>query len=176
MVKWNTAPVGPLYWGSKSLLHRVTLLHLFHGMEQAMWLTRKQYVRLVHKPSNVAYQKAICKAQTLPSRHRQWDLTDQAVGGLTLSLGGSEYFSFKWNYKPEQSHSRRKSIALQAVQDPWTCSSQKVPSKVGWPSEIKLFIQTASEIAINFMNWSSVLSSCDLFKVWSHLSSAFCFK
>lgn len=44
---------------------------------------------------NGACQKAIHKAQTLPSRHRQWDLIDQAVGGLMLSLGDVEHFSFK---------------------------------------------------------------------------------
>ena len=119
MVKWNTVPVGPLYWGPKNLMH--TKLHCC-SMEHCSCSTGHW---------NVAYQEAIYKAQTLPSRHRQWDLVDQAVGGLTLSLGDSEHFSFKWNYKPEQSPSRRKSIALQAVQEPWTCSRQKVPSKVG---------------------------------------------
>lgn len=62
---------------AESLLHTVTLLHLFH------------------EHGNVACQKAIHKAQTSPSRHRQWDLIDQAMEGLMLCLGNIENYSFK---------------------------------------------------------------------------------
>lgn len=124
------------------LLHTVTQLHLFH------------------EHGNAACQKAIHKAQTSPSRHKQWDLIDQAMEGLMLSLGNIKNYSFKWNYKPEQGPRGRKNTACYKPYR--TCErvqARGFPQKGKKVSELKLIIQTASEIspAVS-MGCSSALS------------------
>lgn len=96
----------------ESVAHKIILLHAFHGAGQ------------------YSLQRAVHKAPTPPSRHRQWDFIDQAAGGLMLSPEADiENCSFKWSYKPEQDLGRRKNTLLQTVQDPWICSSQRFTQK-----------------------------------------------